>query len=52
MLKKVVCKGAVLCFVPCLLLCVSLAGCTYFTAQKDGQTNESQRKNQTNMNNE
>jgi len=52
MLKTVFCKSAILCFVLCLALCVFLAGCTNFTAQKDNQSNESQRKNHIDMKNE
>lgn len=52
MLKMLFCKSTILCFVPCLVLGVFLAGCTYFTAQKENQSNEPQRKNQTPMNNE
>lgn len=52
MLKSKFCKSVGLCFIPCLALCAFLAGCTYFTAQKDNQSTESQRKNQTTMNNE
>ncbi len=52
MLKTVFCKSAILCFVPCLALCVFLAGCAYFTAQNGNQSTESQRKNQTSMNKE
>ncbi len=52
MLKTVFCKSTILCFIPCLALCIFLAGCTYFTAQNDNQNIESPRKNQITMNNE
>ncbi len=52
MLKSNFRKSAILCFIPCLALCAFLAGCTHSTVQKDNQNIESQRKNQTTMNNE
>jgi len=51
MLKTRFCKSVGLCFVPCLSLCAFLAGCSYFTTQKDNQSPDFQRKNQTTMNN-
>ncbi|MDQ3712127.1 MAG: hypothetical protein M3388_07910 [Acidobacteriota bacterium] len=52
MLKTRFRKSTILCFVACLALCAFLAGCTRFTTQKDNQSPESQKSNQTAMNNE
>ena len=52
MLKTVFCKSAVLCFVPCLALCIFLAGCTKQLVRQNsnGDANlQAQRSDKTNM---